>query len=269
MKNKIKSILASICLGLVTIGGTVGCNKKQDHYELTVINDSKYGIISPVLDNETNSVTVDRGDDYTFTITPIEGYEIDSLIIDGKSVNPQSIYTFSDINSDHSIAATYTKKIKSFNVLTIKFDAYYADANNYKENEINSKTIQLSIFQIDNFKGMKETDNKVKIADFEETSIYIHKDYDHANRSIPLMGTKIEAQMASPIKRNLYDNIDMLSIGDNFLMIDYEQLERANFYFEDNQYLIGFDEHIKVTTNDGVEVMLCNITLICEANYYI
>ena len=131
MKNKTKKILAGACLGLVGMGCLAGCDKKQDFYELTVINDSQYGIISPVLNNDTNSVTVDRGDDYTFTITPKEGYEIDNLIIDGKLVEPQIIYTFTDIVSDHSIGAVYSPiivedidLIESLNIVGI--DATYS-----------------------------------------------------------------------------------------------------------------------------------------------
>jgi hypothetical protein len=56
------------------------------------------------------SESVDIGDDYTFTITPISGYEIENLLIDGELVAPQGIYTFEDIDKDHSIAARYVEQ---------------------------------------------------------------------------------------------------------------------------------------------------------------
>ena len=146
MKNKTKKILAGACLGLVGMGCLTGCNKEntnndlQSTYNLTVINDSQYGIISPVLDNETNSVTVDRGDNYTFTITPREGFEIDNLLIDGKLVDPQSIYTFENIEKDHSIGAKYSptvveidkrESIKSLRLIGIKYETNGEYLGNY------------------------------------------------------------------------------------------------------------------------------------------
>ncbi|MGN0961241.1 MAG: hypothetical protein ACI4PF_03475 [Christensenellales bacterium] len=135
MKNNTKKILAGACLGLVGMGCLVGCDAKElkiptdynvnttiptdynvtttinqeKQYRLTVINDSEHGTIYPDLNNETRSVMVDEGDSYTFTIRPKEGYKVDNLLIDGELVEAQEIYTFEDVDGDHSIGAVYSQ----------------------------------------------------------------------------------------------------------------------------------------------------------------
>ena len=141
MKNKTKKILAGVGLGLVGMGCLTGCNaedlkiptdynvtiNQEKQYRLTVINDSENGIISPDLKGETCSVMVDEGDNYTFTIRPKEGYKLDNLLIDGELVAPQEIYTFDDVDSDHSIGAVYSKlegvyAIKSLRPIGVRFE---------------------------------------------------------------------------------------------------------------------------------------------------
>lgn len=122
MKNKTKKILVGVVLGVVGAGTLAGCAtgiptdynfnttiNSQSQYRLTVINDSNYGVITPRLENDTNSVMVDAGDSYTFTIKPNEGYQIDNLLIDGQMVEPQEVYSFINIDKDHSIGAVYSR----------------------------------------------------------------------------------------------------------------------------------------------------------------
>ncbi len=100
-----------LCLGVLGLSACKGEEQTQEQgqqYFLTVINDSSYGLISPALNNETNSVKVNKGDNYTFTIRPREGYEVNKLLIDGEEIEGMEVYTFSNINANHSIAATYT-----------------------------------------------------------------------------------------------------------------------------------------------------------------
>ena len=60
------------------------------------------GLISP-----SGSVEVWGGESQTFTITPSTGYEISSVLVDGVSVGAVSSYTFSSVNDDHTIVATF------------------------------------------------------------------------------------------------------------------------------------------------------------------
>lgn len=49
------------------------------------------------------------GDSASFTVTPDEGYRIDTVRIDGVEQDPQSVYEFKDIDADHTITATFRK----------------------------------------------------------------------------------------------------------------------------------------------------------------
>ena len=62
-----------------------------------------YGQISP-----SGIVTVKYGSDYTFTITPNEGYIIGTLTVDGAAAGFATTYTFTNVITDHTIAATFT-----------------------------------------------------------------------------------------------------------------------------------------------------------------
>jgi hypothetical protein len=43
-----------------------------------------------------------------YSITPKTGYEIKSVVVDGVALaSPVSTYTFTDINENHSITATF------------------------------------------------------------------------------------------------------------------------------------------------------------------
>ena len=60
------------------------------------------GSISPE-----GNVSVDQGDSQTFVITPNPGYRIDDLTVDNQVKTITTTYTFSNVNSDHSIDVTF------------------------------------------------------------------------------------------------------------------------------------------------------------------
>lgn len=49
------------------------------------------------------SLTLDHGADQTFTIEPEAGYQVATLLVDGKTVNETQTYTFTNVTSDHTI----------------------------------------------------------------------------------------------------------------------------------------------------------------------
>lgn len=61
------------------------------------------GSISP-----SGNVTVNQGDNQTFNIFPATNYQIANVIIDGSNQGPISSHTFTNINDNHSISATFT-----------------------------------------------------------------------------------------------------------------------------------------------------------------
>jgi subtilisin family serine protease len=61
------------------------------------------GLISP-----SGTVTVNHGANQSFAITANGGYEIAGVAVDGASVGKVSIYTFSNVTANHTIAATFS-----------------------------------------------------------------------------------------------------------------------------------------------------------------
>jgi len=300
MKDKTKKILAGACLGLVGMGCLTGCNKDNDlqsTYNLTVINDSQYGIISPVLDNETNSVTVDRGDDYTFTITPREGYEIDNLIIDGNLVEPQSIYTFTDIKSDHSIGAIYSRTINSFSVVGMEFWAYYKHSYDYVEQNPNGDlsydlgNLKLRISQVDHGTQFLQEENNVIVSELGEEQIYIGRSSSEGtfvNHISVVGGGLYQGLKFANYNNNDYDYAEfyiecfineanrpnVISDDGYFAFYSTHGCEDTNISkfdsIHENLFKISVgqeNETAEVMTTDGKAIILENISLICKANY--
>ena len=69
-------------------------------FTITAIQ-SANGSISP------NSANVNQGDSKSFNINPAAGYSIASLIVDGSPVTVASSYTFSNVQANHTITATF------------------------------------------------------------------------------------------------------------------------------------------------------------------
>ena len=55
------------------------------------------------------TVTVDEGDDQTFTITANSGYSIADVVVDGVSVGAVESYTFDNVTEDHTINVTFER----------------------------------------------------------------------------------------------------------------------------------------------------------------
>ena len=66
------------------------------------------GTISP-----SGQVSVSSGSSQSFSVSADEGYEIGTLTVDGLSLGAQSDYTFSNVQANHTIAATFTRTNQS------------------------------------------------------------------------------------------------------------------------------------------------------------
>lgn len=62
------------------------------------------GTISP-----SASVTVSKGTNQTFRMTPKTGYRVSKVLVDGRSVGALSSYTFSNVAANHKISAQYRR----------------------------------------------------------------------------------------------------------------------------------------------------------------
>jgi glucuronoarabinoxylan endo-1,4-beta-xylanase len=52
--------------------------------------------------------TVSEGGSQTYTITPATGYAVAGVLVDGASVGAVASYTFTNVNANHTISATFT-----------------------------------------------------------------------------------------------------------------------------------------------------------------
>ena len=59
-----------------------------------------------------NYFYISLNDTQTFTITPNEGYAVESLIIDGESVDETSSYTFTNVTTNHTLKVIFKKVSK-------------------------------------------------------------------------------------------------------------------------------------------------------------
>jgi Subtilase family/Divergent InlB B-repeat domain len=80
------SIAASFAINTYSITASTGVN----------------GSITP-----SGSVSVTYGANQTFTITPDTGYQVADLLVDGSSVGAVTAYTFINVTSNHTIAASF------------------------------------------------------------------------------------------------------------------------------------------------------------------
>ena len=83
-------------------GGGGGGNSGNVTYKITVVQ-SENGKISP------DTVTVNKNESKTFTITADEGYEIEDVIVNGERVGKVSEYTFEKVNAKAEITAKFKK----------------------------------------------------------------------------------------------------------------------------------------------------------------
>jgi hypothetical protein len=62
----------------------------------------EHGSISP-----SGEVTVSHGEDQEFHIEPDEGYGIEDVLVDGVSIGAESVYTFENVTTGHTIEAIF------------------------------------------------------------------------------------------------------------------------------------------------------------------
>ena len=53
---------------------------------------------------------VAEGGSVSFTITPKDGYEVATLVIDGTTVLPLTSYSFMNVDSNHTLYVTFREK---------------------------------------------------------------------------------------------------------------------------------------------------------------
>jgi len=80
---------------------TINASFAQTTYTITA-SAGPNGSIDP-----SGQVTINYGDNQSFTITPITDYHVADVLVDGSSVGPVTGYTFTNIIGNHTISATF------------------------------------------------------------------------------------------------------------------------------------------------------------------
>ena len=90
----------------ISLSATASKKPDTTTHTITASVEGANGTISP-----SGSVSVNKGDDKEFTITPSEGYVIASLKVDGTEVeNPSNTYTFTNVTSNHTIDVSFKEQ---------------------------------------------------------------------------------------------------------------------------------------------------------------
>ena len=83
-------------------------------YTITVLTGNNGDI------NPEGKIIVSEGEEQNFTMTPDEGYKVEDVLVDGGSVGAVSVYTFKDVQQDHTIQASFQKKPQPVPTVTVK-----------------------------------------------------------------------------------------------------------------------------------------------------
>ena len=102
--NADKGKISSYTFERVTTNHTINVTFAPTELSITA-SAGEGGSISP-----SGTTKVKYGEDKSYTITPNEGYEIQSVTVDGQNKGKITSYTFNDVKEGHTISATFVKK---------------------------------------------------------------------------------------------------------------------------------------------------------------
>lgn len=95
--------VTSYAFNNVSAPHTIVASFAPDTYLITA-SAGPNGSIVPI-----GSVSVDHGQNQTFTITPDNGYNVADVLVDGASVGAVTSYTFENVTAVHSISASFAQ----------------------------------------------------------------------------------------------------------------------------------------------------------------
>ena len=87
---------------MISIDNVVVYADLLEDYAMVHASAGAHGSVSPAGD-----VLVKKGNSKTISITPDEGYAVESVTVDGVDLGPISYYTFQRVGVDHTISATF------------------------------------------------------------------------------------------------------------------------------------------------------------------
>lgn len=125
----------------------------------------QHGNISP-----NGTVSVNKGENTTFTISCDEGYEMETMVVDGQAIPAVSQYTFTNVTKNHTITVTFKEKEKT-DTTGNEFTNIGGNANNGsakdKTNITDNKT------NVTNENTTKDTHNNISTGDDSQITVWI------------------------------------------------------------------------------------------------
>lgn len=85
-------------------------------FTITAIPDQN-GMLAPA-----GLVKVPAGTDQQFIVIPMPGYKIDRVIVDGVNQGSVNMYTFHDVQADHTLHAYFVPENQSSNAISLRLD---------------------------------------------------------------------------------------------------------------------------------------------------
>lgn len=95
----------------VTAGHSISATFTPITYTITSSSGTEGSI------NPSGNITVNHGSNRTFTISPDFGFKVSDVKVDNVSAGAVSSYTFSNITTDHTISATFTRATYLINAI--------------------------------------------------------------------------------------------------------------------------------------------------------
>jgi len=111
-------------------------------------------------------IQLTNGSNQTFTITPIAGYKVDDIIVDGVSQGDISSYTFSNVMAPHSIQATFKAESLSTEDYSMNQVSIYPNLLTNNSLKISLKNTNISngetiFIQLTNLTGQKVFEKRI------------------------------------------------------------------------------------------------------------
>ena len=141
-------------------------------YTITAsVNNEEYGTITP-----SGEVKVAQGESQAFTIAALSGYALESLLVDGVEAKDdlvEGVYTFTNVDTDHTIEASFSVETGLGNSELDAFTVYY---NAQSSSAILSQeALQVDVLDLSGqMLGSHQATSQVSLADIPD-GVYILK----------------------------------------------------------------------------------------------
>ena len=234
---------ATLTITRKTSGGGGG-SAATTKYTITVKQNSN-GKISP------ETVKVEKGDNQKFEIKADKGYEVEKVLVDGKSVGAVTEYTFEKVKEKHTIEATF-KKVEEVTEETWKNpftdvteDDWFYEAVKYaNENKL--------------FNGVSSTEfgpNVSMTRAMLVTVLYRLEGEPATNRSIPFADVDMAMYYANAViwakQNNIVNGVDETNFAPNLevtreqlvtILYRYAQYKGKDVSVGENTNILSYDD---------------------------